>query len=62
MIGRIRGREERKAESNRGREITPLKDHDIQKPISVLLTALLHSFLSCPQERISQKMPLNLSK
>ena len=62
MIGRIRGREERKAERNGGREITSLEDYDIQEPISVLLTALDHSFLSCPQDRISPKMPLNLSK
>lgn len=62
MIGRIRGREERKAERHGGREITPLEDNDIQEPISVLLTALDHSFLSCPQDRISQKMPSNLSK
>ena len=62
MIGRSRGREERKAKRNEGREVTPLEDHDIQEPISVLLTALVHSFLSCPQDRISQKMPLNLSK
>ena len=59
MIGRIRGREERKAERNGGREITSLEDYDIQEPISVLLTALDHSF---PQDRISPKMPLNLSK
>ena len=62
MIGRSRGREERKAKRNESREVTPLEDHDIKEPIRVLLTALVHSFLSCPQDRISQKMPLNLSK
>ena len=27
---------------------TPLEVHGIQEPIRVLLTALVHSFLSCP--------------